>query len=57
MIKNDEVDFLLKTSVKVQIGVNVQVGGFRGEGLQEQFNLHFEKKTCCPQEALADDCT
>jgi hypothetical protein len=57
MINNDEVDLLLKTSVKVQIGVNVQVGGFRGEGLQEQFNLHFEKKTCCPQEALADDCT
>jgi len=35
MINNDEVDLLLKINAKVQIGVNVQVGGFRGEGLQE----------------------
>ncbi len=32
MFNNDEVDSPLKTSAKVQIGVKVQVGGFKGKG-------------------------
>jgi hypothetical protein len=51
MFNNDEVDSPLKTNVKVQIGVNLQVGGSKGKGVQEQCNLHFEENTSCPQEA------
>jgi hypothetical protein len=57
MFNNDEIDSPLKTSAKVQIGVNVQIGGSKGKGLQEQFNLHFEDKISCPQEAPANDYT
>jgi hypothetical protein len=35
MSNNDEIDSYLKTSAKVQIGVNVQVGGSKGKVLQK----------------------
>jgi hypothetical protein len=48
MFNNDEIYSYLKTSAKVQIGVNVQIRASKGKVLQKQFNLHFEKKTNCP---------